>query len=178
MAVVRNASGHHRDEARWPILPLAAPRGARELLWHVGVLLAVVLPLVLPDGWLVFGVVVAVNWHIRLRPAELVRVALMYALTGAFVAAVFSTPSVALDAVAHMFIWRRISQIGLPLEIALGYCLELSVSLLAVATLVAFDRRRVSRATVDLRVWQRQQARRRQLLRQWHRSADLPEVTA
>jgi hypothetical protein len=175
---MRNASGHHRDEARWPLLPLAAPRGARELFWHVGVLLAVVLPLVLPDGWLVFGVVVAMTWFIKLRPVELVRVALMYALTGAFVAAIFTTPSVALDAVAHMFIWHRISQVGLPLEVALGCCLELSVSLLGVATLVGFDRRRVSRATVDLRVWQRQQSRRRQLLRQWHLSTDLPEVTA
>ena len=175
---MRNASGHHRDETRWPLLPLAAPRGARELFWHVGVLLAVVLPLVLPDGWLVFGVVVAMTWFIKLRPVELVRVALMYALTGAFVAAIFTTPSVALDAVAHMFIWRRISQVGLPLEVALGCCLELSVSLLGVATLVGFDRRRVSRATVDLRVWQRQQSRRRQLLRQWHLSTDLPEVTA
>jgi len=174
---VRNASGHHRDEARWPLLPLAAPRGARELLWHVGVLLAVVLPLVLPDGWLVLGVVVAVNWYIKLRPGELVRVALMYALTGAFVAAIFTTPSVSLDAVAHMFVWHRISQIGLPLEVALGCCLELSVSLLAVATLVGFDRRNVNRATVDLRVWQRQQTRRRQLLRRWHQSQDLPEVS-
>jgi hypothetical protein len=178
MVVVRNASGHHRDEARWPLLPLAAPRGARELFWHVGVLLAFVLPLLLLDGWLVFGVVVSVNWYIKLRPVELVRVALMYALTGAFVAVMFTTPSVALDAVAHIFIWRRISQIGLPLEVALGCCLELSVSLLAVATLVGFDRRRVNRATVDLRVWQRQQTRRRQLLRQWHRSADLPELAA
>lgn len=174
---MRNASGHHRDESRWPLLPLAAPRGARELLWHAGVLLAVVLPLVLPDGWLVFGEVCFINWLLKSRPAELVRVALMYALTGVFVGVVFTTPSVALDAVSHIFIWHRIPQVGLPLEVALGYCLELSVSLLAVATLIGFDRRTVNRATVDLRVWQRQQARRRQLLRQWHRSTDLPEVT-
>jgi hypothetical protein len=173
---VRNASGHHRDEVRWPLLPLAAPRGGRELLWHGGALFAVVLALVLPGGWVVFGMVVVITWLIKPRPVELVRVALMYALTGAFVAAIFTTPSIALDAVAHILVWRRISQIGLPLEVALGCCLELSVSLLAMATLVGFDRRRVNRTTVDLRVWQRQQTRRRQLLRQWHRTTDLPEV--
>ena len=65
-----NASGHYRDEERWPLLPLAAPRGVRELLWHFGVLLAVVATLVPPCGLLVFGEVIAMTWLLEVRPIE------------------------------------------------------------------------------------------------------------
>ena len=174
---MRNASGNHRDEERWPLVPLAAPRGARELLWHVGVLLAVVVPLVPPVGLLVLVEVIGMTWLLKLRPIELIRVAGAYAVTGLIIAAIFARTSVFLPTVVHTFTWSRSTQVGMPLALALGYCTELSVSMLAVATLMAFDRRSVNRATVDLRVWQRQQTRRRQLLRQWHRSSDVPEVS-
>ena len=65
----------------------------------------------------------------------------------------------------------------MPLAVVLGYCVELSVSMLALSTLMVFDRRVVNRMTVDLRVWQRQQARRRQLLRRWLRLGDVTEVS-
>jgi hypothetical protein len=174
---MRNASGYHRDEERWPLLPLVAPRGARELLWHVGVILAVVVPLVPPVGLLVLGEVIAMTWLLKLRPIELIRVAGAYVVTGLATAAIFARPSAFFTTVVHTFTWSRAAHVGMPLAIALGYCIELSVSMLAVATFMAFDRRSVNRATVDLRVWQRQQARRRQLLRQWHRSSDVPEVS-
>ena len=174
---MRNASGHHRDEDRWPLVPLAAPRGARELLWHIGVLLAVVVPLIPPVGLLVLGEVIAMTWLLQLRPIELIRVAGAYVVTGLAIAAIFARPSAFCATVVHTFTWSRAAHVGMPLAVALGYCIELSVSMLAVATLMAFDRRSVNRATVDLRVWQRQQTRRRQLLRQWHRSSDVPEVS-
>jgi uncharacterized protein YqgC (DUF456 family) len=174
---MRNASGYHRDEERWPLVPFAAPRGARELLWHIGVILAVVVPLVPPVGFLVLGEVIAMTWLLELRPIELVRVAGAYVVTGLVTAAIFARPTVFFTTAVHTFTWSRAAHVGMPLAVVLGYCIELSVSMLAVATFMAFDRRRVNRATVDLRVWQRQQARRRQLLRQWHRSSDLPEVS-
>ena len=174
---MRNASGHHRDEARWPLLPLATPRGARELLWHVGVLLAVVSPLVPPAGFLVFAESVVVTWLFKLQPRELVRYAGEFLFTGFAIATVFGNSSDFLPAIVHTFAWSRASQVGMPLAVALGYFIELAVSVLAIAVLMEFDRRRVSRDSVDLRVWQRQQTRRRQLLRAWHQSADLPEVS-
>ena len=174
---MRNASGHHRDEERWPLVPLAAPRGARELLWHIGVLVAVVVSLVPPFGLLVLGEVIAMTWLLELRPVELIRVAGAYVITGFAVASIFARPSVFLITVVHTFTWSRSSHVGMPLAVALGYCVELIASMLAVATFMAFDRRVVNRTTVDLRVWQRQQARRLQLLRRWHRSGDIPEVS-
>lgn len=174
---MKNASGHHRDEARWPFLPLAAPRGARELLWHVGALLAVATPFVPPAGFLVFGGAIALTWLFKLQPRELVRYAGEFLLTGFVISVIFATSSDFLPAIVHTFTWSRSAQVGMPLAVVLGYFIELSVAMLAIAVLVGFDRRRVNRATVDLRVWQRQQTRRRQLLRRWHQSEDLPEVT-
>lgn len=174
---MRNASGHHRDEDRWPLFPMAAPRGVRELLWHAGALVAIVTPFALPAGWLVLGIVIAMTWLLSAGPVNLVRVALMYVATGVVVATIFAKPVDFLITIAHTVIWSRPPQIGLPLAIALGYCFELSVAMCCLALLVAFDRRSVNPAAVDLRVWQRQQTRRRQLLRRWHHSADLPEVS-
>jgi hypothetical protein len=139
--------------------------------------LAVVVSLVPPFGLLVLAEVIAMTWLLELRPVELIRVAGAYVITGLAIAAIFARPSVFFTTVVHTFIWSRASHVGMPLAVALGYCIELSVSMLAVATLMAFDRRSVNRTTVDLRVWQRQQARRRQLLRLWHRSGDIPEVS-
>jgi hypothetical protein len=147
------------------------------LLWHIGVLLAVVVPLIPPVGLLVLGEVIAMTWLLELRPIELIRVAGAYVVTGLAIAAIFARPSAFCATVVHTFTWSRAAHVGMPLAVALGYCIELSISMLAVATFMAFDRRSVNRATVDLRVWQRQQTRRRQLLRRWHRSSDIPEVS-
>lgn len=174
---MRNASGHHRDEGLWPLPPLAAPRGARELLWHVAAGVAVVVPFVLPAGWIVLGMVVAAAWYLNAGPVNLARVALMYAVTGFVTATIFATPTDYLVAVAHVVTWSRVPEMGIPLTIALGFCFEVSVAMCSVALLMAFDRRSVNRAAVDLRVWQRQQARRLQLLRRWHQSSHLPEVS-
>jgi hypothetical protein len=174
---MRNASGHFRDETRWPLLPLAAPRGAKELLWHGGVLLAVASPLVPPAGFLVFGEAVALTWLFNLQPRELVRFASEFLFTAFVLTAIFANPSDFLPAIVHTFTWSRSAKIGVPLAVVLGYFIELSIAVLAVAVLKGFDRRSVNRAGVDLRVWQRQQARRRQLLRRWHQSADIPEVS-
>jgi hypothetical protein len=175
--MMRNASGHHREEDRWPLLPMAAPRGARELLWHAVVLMAVALPFALPAGWLVLGVVIAFAWFIKAGPVNLVRAALMYVATGFLVATIFAEPADFPITIMHVLTWSRAHQVGMPFTIALGYCFEVSLAMCTVALLMAFDRRSVNRAAVDLRVWQRQQTRRRQLLRQWHRSQDLPEVS-
>ena len=139
--------------------------------------IAVVAPSVPPGGILVFAVVVAMTWHFDARPRELVRVGLTFVATGFVVASIFASPATLLVTVVHTFTWSRAHQVALSLAFTLGYCIEAVVSLFAVATLLAFDRRSVNRTTVDLRVWQRQQTRRRQLLRRWHHRWDIPEVS-
>ena len=174
---MKNASGHHRDEDRWPLPVLAAPRGLREITWHVSALVALVTPLVLPAGWYVFAVLAALTWYLQLSASLLLRIALRYMVAGLVIATVFGAPLNFPISVGYDFAWSQAPEIGGPLTFVLDFLFELSVAACSVATLMAFDRRSVNRAAVDLRVWQRQQTRRRQLLRRWHRSRTIPEVS-
>ena len=174
---MKNASGHHRNEERWPLPVLAVPRGLREITWHVSALVALVTPLVLPAGWYIFAVVSALTWYFQLPVTLLLRIALRYMAAGLVIAAVFGAPLDFPITIGYDFAWSRAPEIGVPLTFALDYLFELSVAACSVATLMAFDRRSANRASVDLRVWQRQQTRRRQLLRHWHRSHTIPEVS-
>jgi hypothetical protein len=173
---MKNASGHHRDENRWPLPVLAAPRGLREITWHVVALLTLGAPLVLRGGWYVLAAASVTTWFLKLNSPVLRRVALWYLAAGLVIAAIFATPLDFPIAIAHDFDWSRAPEIGASLTFALDVLFDLSVAVCSVATLLAFDRRSVNRAAVDLRVWQRQQVRRRQLLRGWHRVNSLPEV--
>ena len=175
---MKNASGHHRDEDRWPLPVLAVPRGPREITWHVGVLAALVTPLVLPGGWYVLAVMAGLTWLVQLPSSLLFGIALRYMAAALVIAAVFATPMDLPVAIMHDFAWNRASQISVPLTFTLDLIFELSIAACSVATLIAFDRRSVNRSAVDLRVWQRQQTRRRQLLRRWHRSRTIPEVSS
>jgi hypothetical protein len=174
---MRNASGHHRDEDRWPLAPLVAPRGVREFVWHAAALVALVTPLVTPLGWWASISVVGLTWLLGLSSRLLVRVGLAYVAMGVGVATVFATPAAFLRSTLHAFTGSRVATMGTLLNVTLVYLMELSVATLSVATLLAFDRRAVNRSTVDLRVWQRQQARRRQLLRRWHQLRVIDEVS-
>lgn len=173
---MKNASGHHRDEDRWPLPVLAMPRGIREITWHLGALAALVTPLVLPGGWYVLAVMAGLTWLVQLPASLLVGIAARYMAAALVVATVFATPMSLPLAIMHDFAWSRASRISVPLTFTLDLIFELSVAACSVAMLIAFDRRSVNRSAVDIRVWQRQQARRRQLLRRWHRSHTLPEV--
>ncbi len=174
---MKNASGHHRDEERWPLPVLAVPRGLREIVWHVIALAALVIPLALPAGWYVVAVVAGLTWFFRFSSSLLFRVATRYLATGFVIAAVFGSPLDFPISIGYDFAWSRAPEIGAPLTFVFDYLFELSVAACSVAMLMAFDRRSVNRAAVDLRVWQRQQTRRRQLLRHWHRSQVIPEVS-
>ena len=174
---MKNASGHHRDEERWPLPVLAVPRGFREIMWHFSALVALVTPLVLPAGWYVVTVVSGLTWFLRFSSSLLFRVALRYMAAGLVIATIFSSPLGFPISIGYDFAWSRAPEIGVQLTFVLDYLFELSVAACSVATLMAFDRRSVNRAVVDLRVWQRQQTRRRQLLRHWHRSRTIPELS-
>ena len=174
---MKNASGHHRDEDRWPLPVLAVPRGLREITWHIGALAAFVTPLVLPGGWFILAVMAGLTWLVRLPTSLLFGIALRYMVAALVIAAVFGAPLDLPITIGYDFAWSRAPEVGVPLTFILDYLFELSVAACSVATLMAFDRRSVNRAAVDLRVWQRQQNRRRQLLRQWHRSRTIPEVS-
>ena len=174
---MHNASGHHRDESSWPLPPLAVPRGVKEWLWHAAAFAAVLTPLVLPGGIVVFGAAIAMTWLFDVPVKNLIHFGLEYLAVGFAIAIIFATPGTFLSTMVHIFIWRRAHAVGMPLAFTLGYLFEWTISVFAVATLLNFDRRSVSRTTVDLRVWQRQQTRRRQLLRHWHNQWEIPEVS-
>ena len=152
---MKNASGHHRDEDRWPIPVLAVPRGLREVSWHVGALIAIVAPLVLRGGWYFLAVVAGLTWLVQLRSSLLFGVALRSMAAALVIAAVFATPIDLALTILHDFVWSPLSPISATLTLTLDVLFELSIAACSVATIIAFDRRSVNRSAVDLRVWQR-----------------------
>jgi hypothetical protein len=117
-----------------------------------------------------------IAWLIGLQSSHLLRIGIAYAAIFVASAEIFAPAATFPAIVASTFTFRRADHVRVALSYVDGYLIELTIAAFAVATLMAFDRRSVNRAAVDLRVWQRQQTRRRQLLRQWHRSHDVPEV--
>jgi hypothetical protein len=152
------------------------PRGAREWLWHLGALAAILLCIFTPGGLVMLVVAIGTSWLLNAEPGELLRTSGLYVITALLVGLVFGGEPTILRVVTSGLAWSRAPGIGTALNLVLGFCIEAAIGLGALGILMAFDRRVVSRATVDERVWQRQQARRRHLLRQWHRHVELPEV--
>jgi len=175
---MKNASGHHRDEDRWPLPVLAIPRGLREITWHVVALAAIVAPLTLRAGWFIVILVAGLTWLFELPSKLLFELALRGVIAGVVIGAIVATPGAALVSITRDFDWSAVPDVGVLFSDVLFLVFDLSVALCSVATLIAFDRRSVNRSAVDLRVWQRQQTRRRHLLRRWHRSRTIPEVSS
>ena len=171
---MNTASGTSPDEARWPSLVIAAPRGLREITWHLGLVAVSIGALAVKGGWLVLPWVAIICWILGPTPRQLGKVSATYlgvalalvwrlsprSLSDHFIASLQGTASLqpsALDLVVH-------------------FLFLLAVSTAAIAVMLGYDRRSVNRRIVDQRVWERQVRRRRQLMRRWAWGRQLPEV--
>lgn len=171
---MRTASGTARNEDRWPRFVLATPRGTRELTWHGALILAAAAVLGLRGGWYFTLTAVAVTAVLRLSPRHLTTMA-FFSLAAAVASLAFLTDEPIRELSALLawsppasLTWTALSVVA-STGIALGCA--------AVGLALAFDRRRVDRHLVDQRVWERQQARRLQVLRAWASHRTLPDAT-
>ena len=168
------ASGTSTDEARWPALVLAAPRGFREIAWHLGIVAALTAALALKGSWLVLPWVAIVCWVLSPTPRLLARVSATYLVIGLVVAWRLS-PRGLVDHLNAACLWAEPFK-ATNLDIFIHFLLLLAMGAAVVALLLGYDRRRVNRRIVDHRVWERQVRRRRQLMRRWAWGRQLPEV--
>ena len=171
---MNTASGTSTDEARWPPPVLAAPRGLREITWHLSIVAALTFVLALKGGWFILPWAAIVCWILSPTPRQLAKVAATY-LTLAFALAWLLSPRSISDHLTSALLWT--DPIGATiLDGVVHLLLLLAVGTAAVTVLLSYDRRRVNRRIVDHRVWERQVRRRRQLMRRWARGRQLPEV--
>ena len=171
---MNTASGTSTDEARWPPPVLAAPRGVREITWHLGTVAALTLVLAVKGGWFVLPWVGIICWILNPTPRQLAKVAATYLALVLALAWLFSPRSVSEHLTAAL-LWT--DPVGATiLDGLIHFLLLLAVGSAAVVILLSYDRRRVNRRVVDHRVWDRQVRRRRQLMRRWARGRQLPEV--
>ena len=171
---MNTASGTSTDESRWPSPVLAAPRGVREITWHLGIVAALSLVLAVKGGWFVLPWVGIVCWILSPTPRQLAKVASTYLALGLALAWLLSPRGIS-EHLTGALLWT--DPVGATiLDGLIHFLLLLAVGSAAVVVLLSYDRRRVNRRVVDHRVWDRQVRRRRQLMRRWTRGRQLPEV--
>lgn len=174
MARVNTASGTSTEESRWPAPVLSAPRGIREITWHLGVVAAVTLVLALKGGWFVLPWVGIVCWILNPTPRQLIKVAAIYFTLGLTLAWLLSPRSIT-EHLTGALLWTDLVAATI-LDGLVHFFVVLAIGAATVAVLLSYDRRRVNRRVVDHRVWDRQVRRRRQLMRRWAWGRQLPEV--
>jgi len=171
---MNTASGTSTDDARWPTPVLAAPRGVREITWHLTIVAVLTLVLALKGGWLILPWVGVVAWIVRPTPRQLAKVSAAY-LVVALLLAWWLSPLAPASHIAGAIWW--IDHPGTSILDGLIHILiVMAAATAATGVLISFDRRRVNRRVVDHRVWDRQVRRRRQLMRRWAWGRQLPEV--
>lgn len=181
------ASGAYQRGQRWPLPPLAAPRGPRELGWHLAAVLTVAAVLASPTLRVMtpMAVVVVVSLGVlrgrSIYPRELANVALTMQLLAAAHLTGLAGPSGWHTQLVELVLGRfeppQPPLDGTEMLYVLALILALtSIALAAIVVLVAFDRRTANRDVADDRVWQRQQQRRRDLMLDQHRTHPAPEV--
>jgi len=171
---MNTASGTSTDEYRWPPPVLAAPRGIREIIWHLGIVSVLTFVLAVKGGWFVLPWVGIVCWILNPTPRQLAKVAATYLTLGLALAWLLSPRSIS-EHLTAVLLWT--DPVGATiLDGLIHLLLLLAVGTAAVAVLLSYDRRRVNRRVVDHRVWDRQVRRRRQLMRRWAWGHPLPEV--
>lgn len=158
------AVGRPRSPTAWPKPVMVPPRGIRERLWLTAIVGAPVLSLALQGGWYFLAAAAVITTALRPRPRTLIAwaTAILTAWTCAMILAQGprNTANRAWDVLSH----------NLPTEPSSSALLDaaalgLAAGLTTVATLTAYDTRRVTRGVVDERVWERQHQRRVAILR-------------
>lgn len=171
---MNTASGKTDDETRWPRLVLAAPRGIREIAWHLGIVAAVTSAVLVKGGWFALPWVAVVSWILSPTPRQLARVSAAYLSLGLAIAWGFGTRKVT-DHLLASLLWTDPVAVTI-VDGLIHLLLLLAIGTAVVGILLSYDRRRVDRRLVDHRVWERQVRRRRQLMRRWAWGRQLPEV--
>ena len=171
---MNTASGKTADETRWPPPVLAAPRGVREIAWHLCTVAAVTGAVRVQGGWIALPWVAVVSWILSPTPRQLARVSATYLVLGLAIAWGFGTRKVT-DHLLASLLWTDPVAVTI-VDGIIHFLLLIAVSTAVVASLLGYDRRRVNRRVVDHRVWERQALRRRQLMRRWAWGRQLPEV--
>lgn len=159
-----------RQDARWPRPPFAAPRGPREMLWHLVVGASLLPGLTSAIGLLALLSCGSTAWLLQTRPRRMSDIGLLYLL----LALSYFLGRGDLDELP-----RYLALLVLPLQDATpvgfgGFLLHMSWAAATTALLQRFDTRAVNAAVVDDRVARRQQERRAQVLRTEHAGSSIP----
>jgi hypothetical protein len=174
MAVASEGRRRHGD---WQLPPLMAPRGAREWLWHVGLLGSVLTVVLLPGGPLVAGLCGLAFWLVSAEPAEVVRAGGYYLGTSVLICGLAGQPRAEAGILVATLRWHLAARPAIAVAFSAQLALVCGLEALAIGCVMGFDRRSVRRDLVDERVWERQRDRRLTLVRRWHSSFDFPEVS-
>lgn len=153
---------------------LAAPRGIREIAWHLAVVGVLTLVFAVKGGWFVLPWVAIVCWIFSLTPRQLAKVSATYLALGLALAWLIGPRDVSGHLTAAL-VWTHPAGFTLRDGI-IHFLLLIAAGTAAVTVLLSYDRRQVNRRIVDQRVWERQVQRRRQLMRRWTKGRQLPEV--
>lgn len=142
--------------------------------WHGATTALTLSVLAMRGGWYLILCTALVAWTLQLNPRHMYIIGIIWCAI-ALAASSLSDQSIN-EILTALYItspqsepldsWSKVAHVAL---VATG-------AAWTVATLLAFDRRRVNRALVDSRVWGRQTLRRKQLLRRWARNRTVPEV--
>ena len=169
------ASGRVRDESKWPLPVLVRPRGLREILWTIALVVTVGLALEIAGGAYSLSALIVVT--MISRPSRMMQFKVMaaYFLIGLiwclFSGGFLEYPAQLWDAICwssgtDQSIW------GLLLRL----CIVVPFAEIALITILSYDCRWVDRKRVDERLWKRQTNRRKQALRNWHSQHFVEEV--
>ncbi len=171
---MKSSSGYAKTDSEWPKPIIAIPRGIREWFWHGATAALTLSVLAMRGGWYLILCTALVAWTLQLDPRRMYSLGIIWCAI-ALAASTLAGQSIT-EILTALYItsaqndspdsWSKVAHVAL---VANG-------AAWTVATLLAFDRRRVNRALVDSRVWDRQTLRRKQLLRSWARNRTVPEV--
>ncbi len=172
---MKTASGKVRSENKWPLPVLVCPRGFREILWVIAVVISPIVSFEMAGGAYEFVAIAIVSYLFRPSKRALIKVMGYYFAIGLLWCLIRGGFPEYLHQLLDAARWSRGAHDnlwGLPLRI----CVVMPFSVLTLITFFAYDSRWVDRKKVDDRLWKRQLVRRRQLLRAWHHNHNLDEV--
>lgn len=175
MAAIKTASGKVRSENKWPLPVVVRPRGVREILWAIAVVISSIVSFEMAGGAYVFVAIAFLSYLFRPSKRALIKVMGYYFAIGLLWCLIRGGFPEYLRQLLDATQWSRGGNDNLS-GFLLRICVVAPFSVLTLITFLSYDLRWVDRKKVDDRVWKRQLERRRQLLRSWHQDHNLDEV--
>lgn len=170
------ASGQAHDETRWPLPPMVAPRGYREVLWHLRLAALTIGVLLIHGGWYALLCYALVLKVVAITPRQLQQMATLSAGLACALLTLTGGPS---SYARHLgqLLSNQLPHEPMMLTGLMTWSLLIQpLALLVLASWLSFDTRTVTRGVADERVYQRQVQRRTQALRDAHRTRATPTV--